>query len=126
MPKTKSKRTPDPLQEEKSKLTDERKVLTGKDKLNVQEQKRLELINARLAAIKSEKFVSLAQKRTVRAINAIRGLQRLTNKAAYSWTDGQANKICEALKAEVLDLNNRFKGQAKQDEGFSLAESESE
>ena len=114
------KKEHDPLTAEKAKLTDERKALQAKEKLNANEQKRLETINARLEEIKQQKFVALASKRTTRAINAIRGLQRLTNKASYSWTEQQASKICEALRGEVLDLHNRFKGQKKADAGFTL------
>ena len=76
---------------------------------------------AKAQKAKAEKFVELAEKRVTRAINAIRSISKLSNRNSYVYTDVQANKICEALKEEVVSLNDHFtakKSVAK--EGFKL------
>lgn len=57
---------------------------------------------------KADKFKRLAEMRTTKAINAMRGLQKLSNSNNYEFTDEQVTKICEALKAEVVDLHEAF------------------
>ena len=70
---------------------------------------------------KREKFVRLAEKRTINAIKAIRVLRGLGNKSAYDYTDADVAKIVKALKKEVDDLEAKMKGSAKKDEiEFSL------
>lgn len=70
---------------------------------------------------KAAKFVELAEKRVTRAINAIRSISKLSNKNSYVYTDVQANKICEALKEEVVSLNDHFTAKkAVAKEGFKL------
>lgn len=69
---------------------------------------------------KADKFVRLAEQRTTKAINSIRGIARLAS-SNYEYTPEQAAKICEALRAEVVDLNERFsKKEAPKAEGFKL------
>lgn len=65
---------------------------------------------------KREKFVRLAEKRTVNAIKTIRVLRGLGNKSAYDYTDADVAKIVKALKKEIDDLESKMKGSAKKDE----------
>lgn len=66
---------------------------------------------------KAEKFVELAQKRTTRAINNMRSIGKLSNRGNYAYTDEQVNKICEALKNEVVELHKLFTTDPKQSKG---------
>lgn len=70
---------------------------------------------------KADKFVRLAEQRTTKAINAVRGIGRLAS-SNYEYTPEQAQRICEALKAEVVELHERFsKKEAPKAEGFKLS-----
>jgi hypothetical protein len=76
---------------------------------------------AKAQKAKAAKFVELAEKRVTRAINAIRSISKLSNKNSYVYTDAQSKKICEALREEVLSVNEHFTAKttvAKQ--GFKL------
>lgn len=57
---------------------------------------------------KREKFVALAQSRTVNAIKAIRVIGKLGNKNAYQFDDSDVNKIVRALSKEVDALKSRM------------------
>jgi len=57
---------------------------------------------------KAEKFVELAEKRTTKAINAVRGISKLSNKNNYIYTPEQIDKIAEALKGEVVAMFESF------------------
>lgn len=57
---------------------------------------------------KREKFVELAQKRTVNAIKAIRVIGKLGNKNAYEFDDSDVNKIVKALGKEIETLKARM------------------
>lgn len=57
---------------------------------------------------KREKFVKLAQNRTVNAIKAIRVIGKLGNKNAYEFDDSDVNKIVKALNKEVDALKARM------------------
>lgn len=57
---------------------------------------------------KREKFVELAQKRTVNAIKAIRVISKLGNKAAYDYSEHDVAKIVKALNKEVEALKARM------------------
>ena len=50
---------------------------------------------------KREKFIELAENRTVNAIKAIRVIGKLGNKNAYQYDDSDVNKIIRALNKEV-------------------------
>ncbi len=63
-----------------------------------------------------EKFVDLAQKRTVSAIKAIRVISKLGNKSAYDYTDEDVRKIVKALTDEIETLKNRMKGTKRSDD----------
>lgn len=63
---------------------------------------------AKRDSAKAMKFVELAEKRVTRAINAIRSISKLSNRHSYVFTDAQATKICEALRDEVVSVNEHF------------------
>ena len=58
---------------------------------------------------KREKFVKLAENRTVRAIKSIRVIGKLGNPSAYSYSDSDVVKIVKALQAEIESLKVRMK-----------------
>ena len=58
-------------------------------------------------AARAAKFVELAQKRVTKAINAIRSIRKLASPN-YVSTDAQVEKICEALRGEVVELHEAF------------------
>jgi ribosomal protein L7/L12 len=60
-------------------------------------------------AAKREKFVELAQKRTVNAIKAIRVIGKLGNRSAYDYADADVAKIVKALNDEIEALKSRMK-----------------
>jgi ribosomal protein L7/L12 len=59
-------------------------------------------------ASKREKFVELAENRTVNAIKAIRVIGKLGNKNAYEFDDSDVNKIVRALNKEIDALKARM------------------
>jgi len=65
---------------------------------------------------KREKFVRLAEKRTINAIKSIRVLGGLGNKSAYEYNDSDVSKILKVLKKEIDDLEMKLKGSAKKNE----------
>ncbi|WP_051462616.1 hypothetical protein [Bradyrhizobium sp. URHA0013] len=59
-------------------------------------------------AEKREKFVELAQSRTVNAIKAIRVIAKLGNKSAYEYSEADVKKIAAALTREIDALKARM------------------
>jgi hypothetical protein len=59
-------------------------------------------------AAKRQKFVELAESRTVNAIKAIRIIGKLGNKNAYQFDDTDVQKIVRALNKEVDALKARM------------------
>jgi ribosomal protein L7/L12 len=57
---------------------------------------------------KRQKFVELAERRTVNAIKAIRVIAKLGNKSAYEYDDADVKKIANALTREVEALKARM------------------
>jgi hypothetical protein len=57
---------------------------------------------------KRAKFVSLAERRTVNAIKAIRVIGKLGNRSAYEYGEADVNKIARALIKEVEALKVRM------------------
>ncbi len=57
---------------------------------------------------KREKFVELAESRTVNAIKAIRVIGKLGNKNAYDFSEVDVQKIVKALSKEVDALKARM------------------
>ena len=57
---------------------------------------------------KAEKFSRLGSMRATKAINAMRGLQKLANRNNYEYTPEQVEKLVGALKTEVEAVYNAF------------------
>lgn len=57
---------------------------------------------------KREKFVQLAESRTVNAIRAIRVIGKLGNKSHYQYEDADVKKIIGALTREIDALKQRM------------------
>ena len=55
-----------------------------------------------------EKFKELAEKRVNKTIKDIRLVGNLANKSNYSYTEGDAQKICAALEQEIKSLKAKF------------------
>jgi hypothetical protein len=64
--------------------------------------------SSRTKAEKREKFVELAQSRTVNAIKAIRVIGKLGNRSAYEYTEVDVKKIASALSREIEALKARM------------------
>jgi len=60
------------------------------------------------AKAKREKFVQLAQSRTINAIRAIRVIGKLGNKSHYQYDESDVKKIVAALSKEVDALKARM------------------
>ena len=60
---------------------------------------------------KREKFVQLAQSRTVNAIRAIRVIGKLGNKSHYEYGEADVKKIANALTKEIDALKARMSDQ---------------
>ena len=111
----------DNTSEARSKLIAERKKINAKPKPTAADKKRLEVIAAEIDGLKADAFKRLGAMRTTKAINAMRGLQKLANTANYVYTQEQADKIVKALKSEVEGVFNAFntKGETAEEE-FTL------
>ncbi len=59
-------------------------------------------------AAKREKFVELAESRTINAIKAIRVIGKLGNRSAYEYTEADVKKIASALAREIEALKARM------------------
>jgi hypothetical protein len=57
---------------------------------------------------KRQKFVELAQSRTITAIKAIRVIAKLGNKSHYEYTEADVKKIAAALTREIDALKARM------------------
>ena len=57
---------------------------------------------------KRQKFVQLAERRTVNAIKAIKVIAKLGNKNAYDYGETDVNKIARALQKEIDAMKARM------------------
>lgn len=55
-----------------------------------------------------ERFVSLAEARTAKAMSAIRLLGNLSNRSNYEYTDSDVTQIVKALEGELRALRTKF------------------
>lgn len=69
---------------------------------------------------RSDKFIRLANYRTAKAIERIRQLGYLSNRAQYDFTPEQISKIREALSMEVYQTLLRFEKGDKEKPLFEL------
>ena len=65
---------------------------------------------------KRQKFVNLAEKRTVNAVKAIRIIGKLGNPNAYEYDDTDVKKIVKALTDEIEALKTRMKNTKPSDD----------
>ncbi len=64
---------------------------------------------AKNSSNKRQKFIELAQKRTVNALKAIRVIGKLGNRSAYEYSDADVSKIVKVLNDEIEVLKSRMK-----------------
>lgn len=57
---------------------------------------------------KAENFIRIGGRRVANALEAIRRLKNLSNRATYEYTPEQVEKICGALEAEAAALRQAF------------------
>lgn len=71
---------------------------------------------------KAEKFIRVGQLRTGKALHALGTLVACTDKKAYDYTPEQAEKIVDALKQQVMELEEAFAagGPPTRATGFTL------
>ena len=68
-----------------------------------------------------EKFVQLAESRVNRALNDIRLIGNLSNRANYEFNDEDVAKITLTLKRAIKEMNARFKVKEEEpEEDFKL------
>lgn len=63
---------------------------------------------------KHAKFAELAEKRTNRALDAIRLIGNLSNRQLYYWDDKEVKKVIRVLRGALSDVEARFKQPARQ------------
>jgi hypothetical protein len=74
-----------------------------------------------LTSEKREKFVQLAESRTINAIRAIRVIAKLGNKSHYLYDDADVKKIVAALTKEIDAMKAKMGDKTGRDEvGFKL------
>lgn len=69
---------------------------------------------------KSEKFVTLAEKRLEKAIHSVEILKPLSDRSRYEYSEKQANYIVKKLKTAVNELDMSFKGEKTKQKKVSL------
>jgi hypothetical protein len=57
---------------------------------------------------KHEKFRELAEKRTNKALEAVRLIGNLSNRQTYIFEDAEVRKIMKALRDAVSEVESRF------------------
>ncbi len=58
---------------------------------------------------KREKFVRMAEARTIKIISMVRLLGNCSNRMAYEYSDKDVTKIFSAIEGAVSDAKKRFK-----------------
>ena len=78
-------------------------------------------MDAPIKVDKRERFRSLAESRTNKAIDAITRIGNLSNRQIYDYEDQEVRKIIRALKDAVASIEGRFKSpRGKSGRGFKL------
>ena len=65
---------------------------------------------------KRDKFVKLAEKRTINAIKAIRIIGKLGNPNAYDYSERDVKKISKALTDEIDAMKHRMQSTTSSDD----------
>ena len=68
------------------------------------------------SATKRQKFIKLAEKRTINAIKAIRIIGKLGNPNAYEYDDNDVRKIAKVLNDEIEAMRTRMKNTKPSDD----------
>lgn len=73
--------------------------------------------------MKRDKFVSLAEARTNKALKQIRLIGNLSNRAAYEYSEDEVKAIFGALEAEIKNCKTKFENSTHEslDAAFSLS-----
>lgn len=58
---------------------------------------------------KRDKFVRMAEARTIKVISMVRLLGNCSNRLAYEYSDKDVTKIFSAIEGAVADAKKRFK-----------------
>lgn len=58
---------------------------------------------------KREKFVRMAEARTIKIISMVRLLGNCSNRLAYEYSEKDVNKIFSAIESAIADAKKRFK-----------------
>jgi hypothetical protein len=69
---------------------------------------------------KRQKFIKLAEGRTQAALSAIRKIGNLSNRRAYSYSDGDVKKIAKVLRDAVAETERKFGSSSDQADRFKL------
>lgn len=64
--------------------------------------------SAQAQTLRREKFIELAERRTVNAIKAIRVIGKLGNRSHYDFDEADVRKIVQALTKELDALRSRM------------------
>lgn len=68
-----------------------------------------------------ERFVTLAEARTDKALHAIRLLGNLSNRSNYEYSDSDVTQIIQALEQEIRTMKRRFSNAStRQQRSFKL------
>ena len=65
---------------------------------------------------KKEKFKELAENRVEKALKLLKLIGNLANKTHYDYSTQDSNKIISVLRAEIKNIETRFKSKNSSDE----------
>ena len=65
---------------------------------------------------KSDKFKELAENRVRKALKLLKLIGNLANKTHYEYSTQEANKIISVLRAEIKNIETRFKSKNSSDD----------
>ncbi len=65
---------------------------------------------------KKEKFKELAENRVKKALKLLKLIGNLANKTHYDYSTQDSNKILSVLRAEIKNIETRFKSKNSSDE----------
>ena len=69
-----------------------------------------------------ERFQMFAEKRTNKAIHAIKSIGHLHNSAYYEWEEKDINAIIAALNSAIKETKSRFDINSQKSKDFTLPE----
>ena len=75
----------------------------------VEKQKEFSKHMKKVNETKREKFVRMAESRTIKIISMVRLLGNCSNRLTYEYSDKDVSKIFSAIESAVSDAKKRFK-----------------